>query len=479
LSDIHLPSAPDSDEDGDQPEVRLELTRAGVEQVLSLYSQEQGSKRSETEFAISFEDIQQAIQERRQMLAIGLVSGILLGALVLLISTPLYPVSAQIVLERHEVSSEVTSGGPGHGGSAFIATQAEVMASHSVIAGAVASIPRASHLSEDDDGAADAIEWVVATPITGTQVVALGYLGPDAEHGAQLLEAILVSYRSVLANIETQSQQQKLEAKQAEIDLLAKEATEVTAEIDTLRLGHGILGGGEDAAAIQTEILRDYSQQLSDVRSQLISLESRLAAGGEQLAILDPATRALQEQLWQAEANLSRVRLTLMPQHPAVEAAQQEVTVLRRQLRDSSSATPEALKRDIEATAALEKQLLIVYARERDRMAAIEKYRREENVLIGELDRIREMSDERRSELIDQRLVTRLAEAGEVGVTARMIEAPVLPEGAAWPKPMIVLAAGALLGLMGGFTAALISLRKSRDLWSPSPQPGGSGIEIR
>lgn len=479
MSDIHLPTSPDSDAAEDQPEVRLELTRAGVEQVLSLYSQEQGSQRADSGFAISLEDVQQAILERRQMLVLGLVAGVLLGGLILLFSTPLYPVSAQVVLERHELSTSAAPSGTGTAGSAFIATQAEVMESHSVVAGAVASIPRAAHLDEEDDAAADAVDSVVATPVSGTQVVALGYLGPDAEHGVLLLEAIVDSYRSVLRNIERQGQQQKLDAKLAEIQLLESETLVVQARIEELRDTHEILGSGEDAATAQADILRDYSQQLSDVRNQRIALENRLATGGEQLAILDPSTRALQEQLQQAQAELARVRLTLMPKHPAVESAQREVAILTRQLAESSSATPRALERDIEATAGLEEQLRLVYDRERERMAAIEKYRREEKVLLSEVERTQEMADARRSELLDQRLLMRLAEAGETGVNARIIQAPVLPEAAAWPRPKLVLTACALFGLLGGFVAALVSLRQSRDLWTPAPAASPAGVVMR
>ena len=106
-------------------------------------------------------------------------------------------------------------------------------------------------------------------------------------------------------------------------------------------------------------------------------------------------------------------------------------------------------------------------------MAEIENYRRNEDILLAELGRIRDMADARRSELLDQRLLTRLAESGEVGVTARIIEAPTLPEGAVWPKPILVLAGGAILGLMGGFFMALVSLRRSRGQWVASSKAAG------
>ncbi len=475
MSDLHLPSPSEPDDQNKPPEVRLELTRAGVQEVLSLYSQEQRSSHHDGGFTIRFEDLLAVAREHRITLAAGLLVGILLGGLVLLSSTPLYPVAAQVVLERRDVSSSSLGGG---GSAAFIATQAEVMQSHSVVAEATTTIPRAAHLEPEADAATDAIESVQATAVTGTQVVALGYLGPDADHGVRLLSAIVDSYRSVLRDNEQQSQTRKLRAKQAEIEVLESEAGDVEAQLEALRTTNQVLGSAESAATAQASILRNQTEQLTEVRNQRIALENRLAAGGEQLAILDPAIRTLQEQLWQAETELSRVRLTLKPRHPAVEAAQLEVAVLRSQLEASSRATPEALKRDIEASRGLERQLEAALGRERERLTAIERYRRDEEILLTELERVREMSDSRRRELLDQRLVTRLASSGEVGVTARVIEAPTLPEEAAWPKPKLVFSVGAMLGLFAGVIVALTSLRRSQHVWVPAAHAAGEGAEF-
>lgn len=467
MTDLHLPTPSDADDSAEQPEVRLELTRAGVQQVLSLYSQEQQSTRSEYEFSLRLEDFQAAYRERRQTLIIGLAAGIALGVLILLFSTTLYPVTAQVVLERHEISTSSTSNGTASTGSTFIATQAEVIQSHSVVGAAVASIPRAAHLDLEDDAVADAVESVQASPVSGTQVVALSYLGPDAEHGVRLLNAIVAGYRGVLQSQEAEGHSQKLRAKQAEIAVLESESIAAEARIEALRDQYQMLGSAEDAASAQAEVLRDYAARLTEIRNDRIALQNRLAAGGQQLAILDPATRSLQEQLWRAEADLARVKLSLKSRHPAVEAAQFEVDVLRNQLRANSQATPDALKRDIASAVGLESEMNIVFERERQRMATIERYRREEGTLLVELARIRDMNDARRSELLEQRLVTRLAESGEVGISARIIEAPLLPKFAVWPKPKLILVGAALFGLTGGFAAALISLRRSRSEWTP------------
>lgn len=486
MSDPNLPSAPEPNGDQQQPEVRLELTRAGVQEVLSLYSQDQRSRPEESRFTIRLEDVERAIRERRRMLVLGLAGGIALALLVVLLSTPLYPVSAQVVLERHDVTSRSTSSGPGDAGSSFVATQAEVMQSHSVIADAVASIPRASHLDEDANPVADALEAVRASPVSGTQVVALGYLGPDYSHGVRLLNAIVEAYRRTLQRNEEASQREKLRAKQAEIEVLDQEAAALEAKLTQMRRQNETFGSAEDTAAAQTRLLDDLARQLTETRNQRITLENRLATGPEQIAILDPATQTLQQQLWEAEAELARVRLSLKPRHPAVEAAQREVDILKRQLRANRQATPDAIKRDIEAAKGLEEQLAIVYENERQRMTKIEADRRQEALLLAELDRVRELGNTRRSELLDQRLVTRLAEAGEVGVVARIIEAPIPPEGAAWPRPKLLLVVGAALGLAAGLVAALVSLRREAvalqeadETWVPPARAGRSGIELR
>ncbi|MCR9096901.1 MAG: hypothetical protein NXI30_21990 [bacterium] len=460
MSDPHLPTPSESNED--QPEVRLELTRAGVQEVLSLYSQEQRTRPDEPVFSLSLEDLEQAIRERRQLLLGGGGIGLVLALLVWAVSTPLYPVGAQVVLERHDMTRVESPGRANATGSAFVATQAEVMQSESVLADALSKIPRAAHLDEEDNALADAVDSVTASPVSGTQVVALGYLGPDPNHGVALLDAIVDAYLRALRSNEVAVQREKLRAKQAEIDVLEEEAVSLEANLTALRVEKGTTGSADDTAQAQTDLLRGLASQLADVRNERITLENRLETGSDQLAILDPATRSLQEQLWAAEAELARVKLTLTARHPAVEAAQREVTVLRRQLDQTASATPEALKRDIEASKGLEAQLQELYESERARMSSIERDRREESLLLDELERVRQLSDTRRAELLDQRLVSRLAESGELGISARLIAPPQLPTSAVWPRPPLLLAAGLGLGLAAGLVAAILALRRER-----------------
>lgn len=496
MSDSHLPVDPEDQGDGGrQPEVRLELTRAGVQEVLSLYSQEQRDGAADPSLSFGLADLEAAIRERRRMLGFGVLAGLVGALVVLLLSTPLYPVTAQVVIERHDVARAESAGGAATPAASFVATQAEIMQSESVIADALARLPdpgldtalEADEVTRYESARlAEAVEAVRASPVSGTHVVALGYLGPDPDQGVALLTELVGAYRRVLARDEAALQGEKLEAKRAEIDVLDTEAERLEARLEALRGERGIVGNAEQSAEAHEEIVRDLAAQLADARNERITLENRLAAGEDQVAILDPSIRSLQEQLWAAEAELARVRLTLTARHPAVEAAEQEVTVLGRQLEASAKAAPLALQRDIEAARGLERQLAELHARERASLAALEKDRREESLLLSELERVRTLGEARRNELLDQRLVTRLAEAGEVGVSARLIEPPTLPESAAWPRPKLLIPLGLLVGGIGGLLAAIVSLRRERAAaealeaeWGPPPEPLRPAANVR
>ena len=71
-------------------------------------------------------------------------------------------------------------------------------------------------------------------------------------------------------------------------------------------------------------------------------------------------------------------------------------------------------------------------------------------------------ADEWRRELFNQRLVSRLAEAGDVGVGARIIEEPLVPDNPVWPKEKLIMAVGGMVGLLLGFALGLFSLHRQR-----------------
>jgi protein tyrosine kinase modulator len=468
MDDKSLPGDPRDDQENHQPEVRLELTQAGVRQVLSLYAEESAAR--DTGYQFSLDDLLTAIQQKWKQIAAWALLGCLLAGMVSFFATPLFSVTAQVVIEQQDPMEAAF--GRSSGNSAFVATQAEILHSRSVIENAVANLapsPATDVKAEDFNPVDDALEAVQASAISGTQVVALSYLGKDPIYGANLLTAIVDAYRHKFNADEIYMQQQRLQAKEDEYETLLKELEALESKLYTTR-AEGFGGGSaEEAVAAQTQILRDQTERLGIVRQQRLALESQLLAGAVDISYDDPITRGLQEQLVQAEAELTRVSQTLKRGHPTVDAAQREVNLLRAQLTRSQQATPDALRKEIAASQALETQLQAVLAAEREKLLQAERSRRAEQLVMGELEQLHNLVDERRKALLDQRLLARMADAGEAGINARMIADPVQPEEPTWPNVPLILFIGLVTGSAIGLLLAVVSVirRKERSWTGP------------
>jgi uncharacterized protein involved in exopolysaccharide biosynthesis len=439
--------------DSHKPETESQGPVVEEDEVLGL-----GAEGSPVVLGFTLDDFMQVLRRKYLTLLAGAVVGLALVAAVLTWTTPIYAVSAKVVVSRQDPGELV---GTDSGSSIFIATQAEVMSSLSVVAKAVATLPRPDHLKPDADAAANAHGAVQASAISNTRVIALAYLGADANYGAALLTAMVGVYGNELRDTTRSGQAQALDTKAAELDVLLEEIANQEAQIKELRGINDIIGSADEAAAAQTDRLRGQTVELRDVRSRRIELESRLATGGGAgLNVDDPGRRSLQEDLRLAEAELSRASLSLTAEHPTVVAAADNVEVLREQLAASDDASPVALLQQIAEAKRYEAELTALESRSGRRLEAIESHRRDENELLTELARTQSLADSWRHELFDQRLVARLAQTGNVGVSARFIADPVAPDDPVWPRPKMMLPAGLMFGLFVGFLFGLSSLRR-------------------
>ncbi|MEL7046923.1 MAG: Wzz/FepE/Etk N-terminal domain-containing protein [Pseudomonadota bacterium] len=381
------------------PEVRLELTREGIDQVLSVYAQRQQGNTYE----LSLDDVTRAIRRRYRWICGGALLGVLAALAVVHLATPLYPVAARALVERSETVGESRPAG-----SAFVATQAQLMQSTDVVLRALRALPLPNGAPSAESLLDEALDWVHTSPISGTDVIAMGYLGPDAEYGAALLRQLVAAYGDALRETRQSELKAAIDSTASEIDVLLEESAAIDSRVAELRAGNGVIGLAADAASAQAELVATYVEQLTEIRNQRIMLENRLAAGGNELPILDPATRKLQEELQRAESELGRLRLNLTAEHPSVVAAARSVQGLREQLSGTGAATPQTLRLDIAAATGLEAELTTIEEQSRRRLQELERYRGEEAVLLAEQSRLEDLVTARRRELLDQRLQSRL-----------------------------------------------------------------------
>lgn len=401
-------------------------------------------------------DFVEVLKKRRLFLLIGAIAGAQLAVLTLVFTTPLYGVSAQVVITQQAPGQLIDTDA---GSSAFIATQAEVINSLTVVQAAVATLPRPAHLEPEDDAVADALNAVNASAISGTRVIALAYLGADANYGAALLTAMVDVYLTEARSTTRSGQATLLDTKGAELEKLREEIARRESQINEMRRVTGIIGTADEAAEAQTERLNSRVGELMEARNRRIEAESRLATGG----VTDDPRSSLKEDLRQAKSELAIASIMLTAEHPTVVSAKRNVAVLEAQLASTVDGSRGALRQQINEATRREAELTTIEAQSRQRLEVIELHRREENKLLVELARLQLQADEWGRDVSDQQLVAQLAQAGDVGIGARIIAEPVVPDKPLWPKKKFVLLAGTVLGLTVSFVFALVSLRRRRD----------------
>jgi len=438
--------------DAHKPETEIEGLTANEEEVLGF-----DTEVSPAGPGFTLNDVIQVLRRKYLALLAGAVIGLALVAAVLSTTTPIYAVSARVVLTRQDPGELVNTDS---GSQTFVATQAEVMSSLGVVEKAVATLPRPDHLEPDADAVAAAHAAIHASAISNTRVIALGYLGPDGEYGAALLRAMVDAYASELRDAARTGQANALNAKAAELDMLLQEIANQEAQIAGLRATNNIIGTADEAAAAQSAQLRALNEELTKVKNRRMELEGRIASGGGAGQNVNDRTRfSLQEDLRLAEAELARVSRTLTAEHPTVMAAKHNVDILREQLAASDKV---ALVDQAAEAARYEAELTAQVSQARSQLEAIESHRRIENELLTKLAQNRSQAETWRQELSELRLGAQFAEDGNVGVSARFTDVPVAPEDPVWPRPNLMLPAGLVLGLIGGFFFGLMSLLRDR-----------------
>lgn len=431
-----------------------ETGRAGSNEYIGVY------QHTPPVFGFTLGDILEVLKRRRRFLIIGAVIGAQLAVLVLYLSTPLYSVSAQVVITQQVPGQLIDSDS---GSSAFIATQAEVLQSLTVVQQAVATLPRPNYLEPEIDAVAAALETVHASAIAGTRVIALAYLGPDPKYGAALLNAMVDAYLTQVRDGTSVGQATLRDTKSAELEVLLEEVARQESKIDDLRQKNAIVGTAEEAAAAQAARLSDQVAELMKARNRRVELQSRFAAGGATATADDRFRTSLRDDLRKAESELANARKTLTAEHPATVAAERNVDVLRAQLASSEVGSRDDLRQQVGEAVRLETELAAMEAKSRERLKDIETYRRKDDKLEVELERLQSHVSELQRELLEQRLASRLAVAGGMGIGAHIIANPVLPDEPIWPKKKFILLSGTVLGLVVGFVFALVSLRRQRD----------------
>ncbi len=397
-----------------EADIRLQLTNAEKRQILALYSDPQDVVAEPDSAVARFFRLLPAIAWRwRRRVAMGTLAGAAFGVVYLLAAEPVFIVRALIQIEQRD--SVLQRYDTVRSGRTFIATQAEVI--RSLVGDAIDAlglpdepdtwIPFLS--SDPSDPRTRAIltaqRALGATPVVGTDVMAISFRTAEPQEGAEFLETLLARYREHVRNLETEAHGEGLE-------LLRRQDNELRIELARLQARYSKLHGevmvpsqDEHVFSVQRMRLEEQARAHVDAQGRRIELENRLA------------------------------------QH------EQSGEELSRKLAE--------LKRDVRASRRTEKMLSRLYDAEVVNMKKLEVQRMNEEQMRTAIKRVG-LKREAVDVLLREKEIRVLSmESGHSGTVVRVLEPPRPPMNKVWPSSGIVLSAFGFAGALAGLGMAV------------------------
>lgn len=440
-----------------RPKARLEVQKDSDRPSWAFYTRPSRPTYNDEGGGLTLLEMQDLLRRSRWHMLIGALIFAVLAAAYLKLATPIYSVGAQLLVQRQSVLAN--QGERQSGTALFLATQAEIISSPLVIAAALDELPQAWRYAlagEGRDAVGVVASLVSATPVKGTNVLSLRYIGPSPDEGQSILKAVIGSYQNLMRDLDRTDHRKDLEVLAAYEATLRQQLEERNDQYSERHAANALAGAGPDGESMHESLLDRLSNELVAARARRIKLENEQFALNEHghLSTDRRESRSrenLVEQLWRVEVKSEELRAAYGDEHPGVSAANQEVAALRRQLEKLKRQERAALEGEVEAARSTEVRLSEVYRQEIERAKGIEARSFEQRKLKDEIDLLaanhqRALADLRREELTQRGLAE-----GRARVSIQVLRPPTSPTSPMWPQPVLVVAPsvtiGALLGL--------------------------------
>jgi uncharacterized protein involved in exopolysaccharide biosynthesis len=458
-------------------------------QVWALYPMAPPAARAESDGVDLVRLLTDSARGGRRLLALGALLGLAFGAAYLLAADAVYVVRTVLHVELRK---SVIRDSDARLGSSYVGTQAEVIQSPAMIAEAI----RAIGLPQSDPGLLDRLKaWVrsldpfgpapprdpleqavmatlpllQASPVVGTDVMAVTLRTRAPERGVRFLEALTASYQTYVRENEASAHREGLGVLRERETELAAQIAELSQRRDREQAVTRSFGDGQNQLAVQRMSLEEQARARVEAQRRRIDLENELAALRETADARVAPSREIQDELVRGEAALAELRAKLSARHPDVIQMEQRVGGLREQLRLGATTRIEELEREVRAARRTEAALAGLYDREWQTVKALEAESASVRKLDQELERLEEQRGVVMTLMGEKELALLAAQSGEnSGTLIRVLEAPAVPSSPVWPLPVPVLFGCALVGLAGGLGFALISTWRASEGREPA-----------
>ncbi len=457
---------------------------------------------------------------RKWSLILAAVISVGVGVAYLLVATPVFEVDARLLVQKEGFAFQIERSR--REDREFLATQAEIIRSPLTVRLALKSAPLTG-LSPEADPVKVALASLRVKPLLNTDVLKITFRGEDPEETIQFVEAVIESYRQQLSTVERDVNAKTLE-------LLSQRDEDLRSKLESLqqqyvqhRKSSPLIGHGRDAVSIDSELLRQLSQQLAEIRRHRVGIENTIqtlevyrdavargktkgalvftSASSPPVAeaprknsdarptganisdehrlyktmaahLLGAATAGVQQldvlhtELRQAISHEQELAEVYGLQHPQRRSAISQVATLKELIRRQENDASGILEQELAVAKSTEKNLAEMYNRERNHVKSLDNFLIREQQLLENIRRVQAVHDSTLTQFNELTLAGQSINTGRPSVTVRLLEEPQSTLHQVWPNKPSLLLVCMFLGLTCGAAWVTISERRIGNLRS-------------
>jgi chain length determinant protein EpsF len=381
--------------------------------------------------------------------------------------------------------------------SGYLATQVDIIQSHSVARSAVdmlklADNPSAQEIfTKETEGRGNIRDWLAdlllrylkVEPSRDSSVVNVSYTGSDPRFAAAVANAFIQSYINTNLELKIGPARQTTTFFNEQIKDLKENLEAAQINLSQYQRRHGIIATDE-RFDVENNRLNDLSTQLVSTQGQTYDAQTRhrqvleLVSRGQVPDSLpdvlsNPVIQGLKGSLSQAEAKIIDLTSKVGKNHPAYQAAIAEREGLKAQLLNEMKVISATLANSAQLALQREDQTRATLAAQRSKVLEMKKVRDDLTVLVREVENAQRAYDGAQNRMTQTRLESQTNQTN-VSVINEAVE-PIVPSS---PKILINTILSIVLGLMLAVAFALLREMSDRMVRSEVDIAESLGIPV-
>ena len=295
-----------------------------------------------------------------------------------------------------------------------------------------------------------------------SRVVKVAYSSPDAGFAAQVANAFVQAYLRSAAQVGTAPAERTAQLFDRQLPLLQQRLQQAEDRLSAFERKTGLVSAGQGLDA--------ENARLADLSSQLVQAQSldyvarakqrrlqRFIRGGvpeseAPTEVLDsPAVQQSQQQVVQAQADLSTLSHRLGPNHPLYRAAETKLQRAQSDYRQQMLAVARGLLGSARNSAEQVAQLRAAERQQRSKVLGLKNAYAQRDVLQSDVDNARQAYQDAAQRLAKTRMQGEAAQ----NASATLLDSATPPLRPAGPKVGLILGIALLAGMALGIGAAL------------------------